>query len=221
MRAVASLVVLDDGPIRHITLSNGARRNPLSSNLISELRSVLVAAGNMPQLRVVILAAEGPAFSAWHDLAEIQAARGREDRGRAFFEALMADCAALMRETMRLPIPVMAAVEGVATAAGCYRAVEGAQPGRWLQSSYTTSLDVTLAPSAPSRWRSCEGWSRRCRRIHLRRTCRNKLNLSTRYDNMSMPSTYSGFMSMNQEFVDKCLSAPTARTMICRSSRLR
>jgi enoyl-CoA hydratase/carnithine racemase len=119
MQAVAPLVVLDDGPIRHITLSNGARRNALSSKLISELRSVLVAAGKMPQLRVVILAAEGPAFSAGHDLAEIQAARGREDRGRAFFEALMADCAALMREIVRLPIPVIAAVEGVATAAGC------------------------------------------------------------------------------------------------------
>jgi hypothetical protein len=61
MQTTAALVVRDDGLIRRITLSNGACRNPLSSKLISELRSVLVAAGNIPQLRVIILAAEGPA----------------------------------------------------------------------------------------------------------------------------------------------------------------
>lgn len=115
----AAFRIQDDGPIRLLTLDNAARRNPLSSALIAGLREALAEAGRMPHLRVVMLAADGPAFSAGHDLAEIQAARAADDRGRSFFERLMADCAALMREIVALPIPVIAAVEGIATAAGC------------------------------------------------------------------------------------------------------
>lgn len=113
------LLVVDDGPIRILTLDNAARRNPLSSALIAGLRAALAEAGRTSDLRVVILSAEGPAFSAGHDLAEIQAARAAADRGQSFFAGLMADCAALMREIVALPIPVIAAVEGIATAAGC------------------------------------------------------------------------------------------------------
>ncbi len=87
MQNDAPLAVRDDGPIRLITLSHAARRNPLSSRLIGGMRTALAEARDLPQLRAVLLAAEGPAFSAGHDLAEIQAARKAEDHGRAFFEA--------------------------------------------------------------------------------------------------------------------------------------
>ena len=57
--------------------------------------------------------------SAGHDLREIQAHRNDPDRGRAFYEHIMARCATLMQAIVALPKPVIAAVEGVATAAGC------------------------------------------------------------------------------------------------------
>jgi enoyl-CoA hydratase/carnithine racemase len=119
MQAMPPLAVVDEGPIRLITLTNATRRNPLSSALIAFLRGALAEARANPALRVIIIAAEGPAFSAGHDLAEIQSARGADDRGRTFFEQLMADCGALMQEIVGLPIPVIAAIEGIATAAGC------------------------------------------------------------------------------------------------------
>ena len=70
-------------------------------------------------VRCVVLAAEGPAFCAGHDLKEMTARRADADRGRAYFEDLMTRCSALMQAIVALPQPVIAAVEGVATAAGC------------------------------------------------------------------------------------------------------
>ena len=70
-------------------------------------------------MRAVILAADGPAFSAGHDLKEMTARRSDADRGRAYFAEIMRRCAAMMQRIVALPQPVIAAVEGVATAAGC------------------------------------------------------------------------------------------------------
>lgn len=109
----------DDGAVRILTLNRPERRNPLSSAMIAALRTSLAEVAASPSLRCVILQGEGPAFCAGHDLKEIQAARAAPDQGRAFFENLMGDCAALMLAIRDLPIPVIAVVEGVATAAGC------------------------------------------------------------------------------------------------------
>lgn len=109
----------DHGPVRIITLANPARRNALSRAMISELHAALRAAGGNGAIRVVILAGDGPAFCAGHDLKEIQAARTGQDKGRAFFADLMAACSAMMLEIRAMPQPVIAAIEGVATAAGC------------------------------------------------------------------------------------------------------
>ncbi len=118
--APAPLLRIEDrGAIRLITLANPARRNALSMATIAELHTALRDAGENRAIRVVILAGEGPAFSAGHDLKEIQAARAGADKGRAFFEALMAGCSAMMLEIRAIPQPVIAVVEGVATAAGC------------------------------------------------------------------------------------------------------
>jgi enoyl-CoA hydratase/carnithine racemase len=118
--ALAPLLRIEDREtVRVITLDNPARRNALSMAMIGALHHALREAGANRSLRAVILAAEGPAFSAGHDLKEIQAARIERDKGRGFFEALMAACSAMMMEIRAMPQPVIAAIETVATAAGC------------------------------------------------------------------------------------------------------
>lgn len=111
-------VAVDDGLMR-ITLVDVARRNALSMRMMTALGAAIATAGADPTVRVVIVAAEGRAFSAGHDLKELTAARANPDRGRAFFEETMATCARLMTSIVRCPKPVIAEVAGVATAAGC------------------------------------------------------------------------------------------------------
>jgi enoyl-CoA hydratase/carnithine racemase len=119
-RTEAPLRMEDAGSIRILTLADPGRRNALSLAAIARLHAALrQAAAEAPAIRAVILAAEGPAFSAGHDLKEIQAARAAPDRGKAFFETLMAACAEMMLEIVHMPVPVIAAIEGIATAAGC------------------------------------------------------------------------------------------------------
>jgi enoyl-CoA hydratase/carnithine racemase len=66
-----------------------------------------------------VLTGKGPAFSAGHDLKELTAHRGDGDGGRAFFTDTMRDCSRLMQAIVASPKPVIAAVTGTATAAGC------------------------------------------------------------------------------------------------------
>ena len=70
-------------------------------------------------LRAAVIAANGPAFSAGHDMKELTARRSDPDRGRAYFAQLMNACSAMMQAIVLLPKPVVASVQGVATAAGC------------------------------------------------------------------------------------------------------
>ena len=107
------------GGVAILTLSRPASRNSLSEGMMAALSAALDGIAADPSVRAVVLTAEGPAFSAGHDLKEIQAHRADADRGRAYFESVLARCAALMTAIVRLPQPVIAAVEGMATAAGC------------------------------------------------------------------------------------------------------
>jgi enoyl-CoA hydratase/carnithine racemase len=102
-----------------LTLDRPASRNALSDAMLAALAEQLTVVAADPGVRAVVIAAEGAAFSAGHDLKAIQARRGDPDGGRAYFEDLLARCAAVMTAIVRLPQPVIAAVEGVATAAGC------------------------------------------------------------------------------------------------------
>jgi enoyl-CoA hydratase/carnithine racemase len=113
------LRVEDRGATRIITLDNPSRRNALSLAMILELHHALREAGATPAIRAVIIAGEGPALSAGHDLKEIQAARTERDHGRGFYDTLMQACSAMMLEIRAMPQPVVAAIEGIATAAGC------------------------------------------------------------------------------------------------------
>ncbi len=102
-----------------LTLCRPESRNPLSEALIAALTGELDAIAVDRSIKAVIIAAEGPVFCAGHDLKEMTARRSDPDRGRVYFAALMQRCALLMQKIVGLPQPVIAAVEGVATAAGC------------------------------------------------------------------------------------------------------
>ncbi|MBL8590476.1 MAG: enoyl-CoA hydratase [Methylobacteriaceae bacterium] len=107
------------GPVATLTLARPASRNALSMATLAALRSALAGLADDARIRAIVVTHEGPAFSAGHDLKEITARRADADGGRGFFEALMAACAQVMTMIVRAPQPVIAAVEGVATAAGC------------------------------------------------------------------------------------------------------
>jgi len=107
------------GGILRLTLDHAARRNALGEGMMAALQAALDAAAEDPAVKVVVIAATGPAFSAGHDLKELSAHRADPDRGRGYFEAVFARCAHLMTSIVRLPKPVIAEVGGVATAAGC------------------------------------------------------------------------------------------------------
>jgi enoyl-CoA hydratase/carnithine racemase len=102
-----------------LSLNRPDARNTLSEATLAALASSFSAIAQDQSVRAVIIAASGPAFCAGHDMKEMTARRSDPDRGRAYFRDLMTKCSAVMQAIMRLPQPVIAAVEGVATAAGC------------------------------------------------------------------------------------------------------
>lgn len=101
-----------------ITLANPPA-NALSLDVIAGLSAALHEAGEDATVRVVVIAAAGKLFSGGHDLKEMNSHRADADGGRAFFEKTFAACSAMMRAIVALPKPVIARVDGIATAAGC------------------------------------------------------------------------------------------------------
>jgi enoyl-CoA hydratase/carnithine racemase len=108
----------EDAVLR-LTLNRGGARNALSQALIGQLQDQLDAAASQKSVRVIVIAANGPAFSSGHDLKEMTARRTDADKGKAFFAALFTQCSKLMQTIVRHPKPVIAQVQGIATAAGC------------------------------------------------------------------------------------------------------
>jgi len=100
--------------IAKLTLNRPDARNALSRPLMAALQAALGTIANDRTIKVVVIAAKGPAFCAGHDLKEIRA-----NPGRAAYEALFEDCSRLMQSIMALPQPVIAEVQGMAYAAGC------------------------------------------------------------------------------------------------------
>ena len=107
------------GNIAILTLNRPKTRNTLSETVLGALADELTTIAKAGSVRVVILAAKGPAFSGGHDLKELTARRSDPDGGRAYFRHIMLTCSAMMQQIVRLPQPVIAAVQGTATAAGC------------------------------------------------------------------------------------------------------
>ena len=101
--------------VARLTLNQPDRFNPLSSAMISALQSELDAIARDASVRVIVLAAEGKGFCARHDLREMRAHAGEAEWQRRLFD----DCSRMMMTLTRMPQPVIARVQGVATAAGC------------------------------------------------------------------------------------------------------
>ena len=102
-----------------LTLNRPDQRNSLNQELMSAITAAIAAAGDDPEVRVIVLAANGPAFCAGHDLKEMTAHRADPDDGKQFYEDTMQQCSAMMQAIVRCPKPVIARVHGIATAAGC------------------------------------------------------------------------------------------------------
>src|SRR5215813_13506003 len=108
-----------DGAVLRLTLNRPGARNALSESLMGALQSALEEAARDSKLRVIVLGANGPAFSSGHDLKEMTARRNDNDKGKAAYAALFAQCSKLMQTVVRHPKPIIAQVQGIATAAGC------------------------------------------------------------------------------------------------------
>jgi enoyl-CoA hydratase/carnithine racemase len=109
----------DVDSIAILTLNRPEARNSLSEALLVALGDAFTEIAHEPKVRAVLLAGNGPAFSAGHDLKELKNHRSDPDRGRAYFKYIMELCSKVMQQMVNLPQPVVAAVQGVATAAGC------------------------------------------------------------------------------------------------------
>jgi len=109
----------NDHGVLTLTLNTPRNLNALSLAMIGALIAEFDAIAHDQRTRVVVLTGAGSALSAGHDLKEMQAHRNDCDRGRAYYVELFERCSTLMQAIVALPKPVIAAVEGVATAAGC------------------------------------------------------------------------------------------------------
>ncbi|MCA3575278.1 MAG: enoyl-CoA hydratase [Aestuariivirga sp.] len=113
------VISTQEGGVLRLTLNDAGTRNSLSEAMMAALGSALDAAAADPSVRVIVLAALGPAFSSGHNLKEITARRADPDKGASYFAALFDSCARLMMSIVKHPKPVIAEVQGLASAAGC------------------------------------------------------------------------------------------------------
>ena len=125
---MSSELTLERSPVRTerpepgiavLFLDRPKSRNSLSIAMMTALRGEIAALGTDPGVSAIVIAAEGPAFCAGHDLKELTAHRSDPDGGRIFYAETMTRCAEMMQAIVACPKPVIAAVHGTATAAGC------------------------------------------------------------------------------------------------------
>jgi enoyl-CoA hydratase/carnithine racemase len=107
------------GGIAVLTMDRPQQRNTLSEAMLAAFAETLAAIAADRAVRAVVLAANGPVFCAGHDLKELTAHRADADRGRRYFQRIMETCSGVMQAIVTLPQPVIGAVQGAATAAGC------------------------------------------------------------------------------------------------------
>jgi len=108
-----------DNDIAILVLNRPQARNSLSEALLIALSEAFTEIATDKTIRAVVLAANGVAFCAGHDLKELTARRSDADGGRDYFRQIMTICSGMMQQIVNLPQPVIAAVQGVASAAGC------------------------------------------------------------------------------------------------------
>jgi enoyl-CoA hydratase/carnithine racemase len=113
------LLPVRTGGVLTITLNRPDARNALSESLMRALQLTLDEAVEDANVKVIVIAAQGLAFSSGHDLKEMSAHRNDPDRGLAYYRAVFAQCSHLMLSIANHPKPVIAQVHAVASAAGC------------------------------------------------------------------------------------------------------
>ena len=113
------LLTAPTGGVLRLMLNRPQARNALSSELMGAILATLEGAAADNATRVIVIAAEGPVFSSGHDLKELSKYRTDGDAGRAAYAGLFTQCSAIMQAIVRHPKPVIAQVQGMATAAGC------------------------------------------------------------------------------------------------------
>jgi len=102
-----------------ITLNNISAQNTLSLDIIHNLKKIFLSADLNKEVKVIIISSNGNVFSAGHNLKEINSHRDDKDKGLEFFTNLVNNCSELMLSIIDNSKPVIAEVNGVATAAGC------------------------------------------------------------------------------------------------------
>jgi enoyl-CoA hydratase/carnithine racemase len=108
-----------DGEIAVLVLNRPAARNSLSEALLIALSETFEDIAADKTIRAVVLTANGTAFCAGHDLKELTTRRSDTDGGREYFRKIMTVCSGMMQQIVNLPQPVIACVQGIASAAGC------------------------------------------------------------------------------------------------------
>lgn len=136
----------DDRGVHRLTLQTPERFNVLSEAMLEALQAALDAVARDEAARVLVIAAAGRAFCAGHDLREM---RSRPEL--AYYQALFARCSRVMLSIRALPLPVVARVQGLATAAGCQLVAQcdlavAAQEARFG----VNGIDVGLFCATPS-----------------------------------------------------------------------
>ncbi|MFZ5675419.1 MAG: enoyl-CoA hydratase [Pseudomonadota bacterium] len=136
--------------IVRLTLNDPKTRNSLSEAMMAALVLALDDLRRDESARVIVIAADGPAFCSGHNLKEITAHRQDGDRGAAYFTKLMAQCATLMQAIVHHPLPVIAEIQAVASAAGCQLVAScdlaiAAEPARFA----TPGVNIGLFCSTP------------------------------------------------------------------------
>ncbi len=114
MSSPVLLSARDSRGVVTLTLNRPQAFNALDEALLTALQTELDALAQDLSVRVVVLAAKGKAFCAGHDLKEMRA-----EPSLAYYQKLFAQCSQVMQSLQRLPVPVIARVQGIATAAGC------------------------------------------------------------------------------------------------------
>lgn len=109
----------DHGPIAVLTMNRPTARNSLSVELLDEFVRQFVELSDSAAIKAIVIAGNGPVFCAGHDIRELETHRTDEDGGKGFFDETFKASSALMSAIVKSPKPVIAAVEGTATAAGC------------------------------------------------------------------------------------------------------
>jgi enoyl-CoA hydratase/carnithine racemase len=112
-------ILNQDNGILRLTLDDENNKNALSEAMIDELTEAINAANDNKEVKVIIIASNGNVFCSGHNLKEITAARNNNDKGESYFMNLFELCSSLMQLIVSCSKPVIAEVDGIATAAGC------------------------------------------------------------------------------------------------------